>query len=438
MSDLSTPHSYLHDHCTVAEQPPRSSRFRWLKTLAARCMAHFTSGQNAFNSNVVRTFDMLHHRPDVLDERIDTVAREAIAAHEATRQVATAIANHDLALSNLTSAINGTRDVQEHHSTVIGGVQEAAARLSGSVESVSARQDDLLRGLEQASDRVARAEQGFVELRALMNRLGSSLGLLKSAVDEAAVLPARHGKAAAESPAAHVAHAVDEAAYQAFEDSQRGSEAEVKARLAVYVDRVRGLHATRSRRVLDVGCGRGEFLDLLKAAHIPAYGVDCNDAAVARSRAKGLDVHQADLLDEVRAAKRGSLAAVAAFHVIEHLQHNQLAEFIALAATRLDADGLLILETPSALNLTVAASDFYKDPTHVRPVHPALLSHMLVTAGFVAVEVSFLNPFPADQRLVLSHTGLAEVLKGNLERIDNALFGCRDCAVIGRRGGGTP
>ena len=495
MSDLSAPHSYLHEHYNVPERPPRDARFRWLKSLVGRCLAHFTSSQNAFNSNVVRSFDMLHHRLDVLDERIGSVARESVAAHETARQVLANIAGHDTALSNLTSAINSTRDAQDHQSSVIGSVQEAAALLARSVEGIqkefetivariaelagmtqtriddinrqqvdinqrqadinqrevdiNKRQDDLVRGLEQASssffdatqrqnrivedaaaiaDRVARAEQGFVELRALVDRLGASVGLLTSSVAEAA-LPAQRGKATAQSPAAHVASAAHDVAYEAFEDAQRGSEEDVKSRLGHYVALLAQVPRPHGHRVLDVGCGRGEFLELLKAASIAAYGVDANAAAAARAKAKGLDVHHADLFDELRKARRGSIAALSAFHVVEHLQHQQLAELIALAATRLQEGGLVIIETPNALNLTVAACEFYKDPTHVRPVHPVLLSHMLTSAGFTGIEVSFLNPFPEDHRLVLAHNALTEVVRGNFKKIDHALFGCRDCAV---------
>ena len=114
---------------------------------------------------------------------------------------------------------------------------------------------------------------------------------------------------------------------------------------------------------------------------------------------------------------------IAAFHVIEHLAFDEQVTFLSRAARKLRPGGCLLLETPNAKSIVTAASDFYRDPTHTRPVHPDTLVHFLREAGFVSADVRFLHPFD-DER---ARDGGDEE-----NEIKDLLFGARDCAVIAR------
>lgn len=180
--------------------------------------------------------------------------------------------------------------------------------------------------------------------------------------------------------------------YNAFEDVQRGSYEEIQKRLEVYLpDLPVGVEAP----VADIGCGRGEWLDLLKQKGIPAYGVDNNPEVASRAAARGLDVRTENGLDHLRSVGERSLGAVTAFHVVEHLPLDAVIELIDLSLNALRAGGKLILETPNPANLTVGSTTFWLDPTHIRPVPSDLLRFLVESRGFGQVEVRPLHRSPA-------------------------------------------
>jgi O-antigen chain-terminating methyltransferase len=145
--------------------------------------------------------------------------------------------------------------------------------------------------------------------------------------------------------------------------------------------------------VLDIGCGRGEFLLALKEAGLPGVGIDLNPAMVDTARAQGLDVTLADAVAHLRDREPGSLAAIASFHVIEHIPFEGVLHLIEAAKRALMPGGLLILETPNPENLAVGGCTFWYDPTHIRPLPPAMMQFYVRTAGFEPVRIArfFLN-----------------------------------------------
>ena len=171
--------------------------------------------------------------------------------------------------------------------------------------------------------------------------------------------------------------------YNAFEDLQRGSFEEITKRLEVYLPDL----PNGEEPVVDIGCGRGEWLELLRAKGITAYGVDSNPEVATRAAARGLDVRTANGLDHLRDAGERTLSAVTAFHVAEHLPLDALIELIDLSLRALRPGGKLVLETPNPANVSVGASTFWLDPTHIRPLPSDLLSFLVRSRGFADVEV---------------------------------------------------
>ena len=186
-----------------------------------------------------------------------------------------------------------------------------------------------------------------------------------------------------------------DAVYERFEEAFRGDEAQIRDRVSAYLPDVEFLCALDAP-VFDVGCGRGEWLALLEQEGHQAVGVDLNASMVDRCQAAGLTVVHADAIDALAARETGGLGAVTAFHVVEHMRMADLITFLEAAHRGLRPGGVLILETPNPTNLLVGAATFYRDPTHVRPLHPDLLSFLVSEAGFTDVETRFLHPVAND------------------------------------------
>jgi O-antigen chain-terminating methyltransferase len=212
----------------------------------------------------------------------------------------------------------------------------------------------------------------------------------------------------------------------AFEETFRGTRDEVRQRLAVYLPEVRDAFAATGRLgVVDVGCGRGEWLELMRAEGIAARGIDQNAFIVKQYRELGLDIKQADAMKALMDEPAQSLAAVTAFHLVEHLRLAEQLQLMVAAFHALAPAGLFILETPNPENLVVAAWTFYMDPSHQRPLPPTLLRFLLEATGFEIVVVRRLHP-DADiaERATLENwpAGVRELLCGP-----------RDFGVIARR-----
>lgn len=210
--------------------------------------------------------------------------------------------------------------------------------------------------------------------------------------------------------------------YSRFEERFRGSRDDVARSLDAYesdLDRL-GAHGP----VLDIGSGRGEFLERLGVDGIEAYGVDTNQTFVTACTARGLDVRLADAMDHLAAVPAGSLGAVTGFHIVEHLPVPTLIELLDRALLALAPGGRILFETPNPTNLIVGASSFYLDPTHLRPLHPDLLSFLVSDRGFVDVETRFLHP---------ARTDLLDQIDelDDVERMARwSLFGPQDVAVL--------
>ncbi len=187
--------------------------------------------------------------------------------------------------------------------------------------------------------------------------------------------------------------------YRSFQDRFRGNPEVIAERLREHVVRFDGVEG----RVADLGCGRGEFLDLLAEADIDAIGVDINATEAEECRRRGHDAVVSDLLEWLSEQKDASLGGVFMAQVIEHLAPTDWQRFVELAAAKLEAGGRLVVETINPGSLYALARAYVVDPTHIRPVHPELLSFLARRSGLCAVDVQFQAPVPDEER----PTGLA-------------------------------
>lgn len=224
------------------------------------------------------------------------------------------------------------------------------------------------------------------------------------------------------APAPPAPSAADAAAPQIdwlrFWERFRGSEEEIRRRQQLYAQWFQG-----ASDVLDVGCGRGEFLEAAKAAGIAARGIDQSEELAALGRAKGLDVERADMFAYLADLPDKSLGGVYCSQVVEHLTPAQLPELARLMAEKMHPGAPLAIETPNPECLAIFATHFYLDPTHTRPVPPALLAFYLEESGFAVSEIKRLYP------AVETNPALASLP----EEFRNAFFGGMDYAVFARK-----
>ncbi len=216
--------------------------------------------------------------------------------------------------------------------------------------------------------------------------------------------------------------------YVTFEDKFRGTRGEIRERLRVYLDILRAAGAgSEEQPVLDIGCGRGEWLELLRDEGLAGRGVDLNDTLAHQCRERGLAVETGDAIAHLRSLPEASLGAVTGFHIIEHLPMETQLELYGEAVRVLRPGGVAIFETPNPQNLLVGACNFYADPTHKRPLYPETQKFFLEYRGFSRVELKFLHPHEPGARLPEDE---APELAARL----NDLLACaRDYAVIGYR-----
>jgi SAM-dependent methyltransferase len=232
-------------------------------------------------------------------------------------------------------------------------------------------------------------------------------------------------------PQAQNSSEVMSAKYVGFEDQFRGAPEEIRARQAGYVEVFAG-----ASDVLDIGCGRGEFLALLQERGVRARGIDVNDSMVDVCLQKGLEASKADALDYLRAQPVGSLGGLLAAQVVEHLDPAYLTNLLDAAYAALRPGAPIVLETINPACWFAFFESYVRDITHVRPIHPDTLKFLLQASGFGGVEIRYQAPYPEHhklQRVAPALGDAAETLNANVDKLNSLLFTYLDYAAIGRR-----
>jgi O-antigen chain-terminating methyltransferase len=378
-------------------------------------LAPAVARQAEFNATLVQLLNAALAQRAELDERL--------------RQLAAALVRYAQQVVPLVDAADRSLAAQAAAHADAGDRAVAAQAAALSTELVQLRD-----GLAQARDELAGARRQLAAQSEENQRLLAQRDRLEALSEEVRALRATlSAQAPPPAVAAAAVQAAEESVYTAFENRFRGSREDLRARQLPDAERFRGLSP-----VVDLGCGRGEFLELLRQTGVAGRGVDGNRNAVLECREKGLDVVRGDIVDFLRSLEDGSVGGVFAAQLVEHLPPEVLAALLAEAHRVLRTGGLLVLETVNVRSATAFLEVYVRDVTHRLPLHPETLAFLVAAHGFADVRVETRAPIPEEgklrpvpwQELPLD---AARVMNENFERLNQLLYGPLDYAVIARR-----
>ena len=258
---------------------------------------------------------------------------------------------------------------------------------------------------------------------------------LKQRVADCERLVASLGTSPESSPEARVSS--DELTYRIFENNFRGSEEELKKHVEQYLD----FFKNADGKVLDIGCGRGEFLELLKSAKVDSVGIDINQSMVDRCLEKGLEAVCVDCFEYLEGLEDNALSGVFTAQLVEHLSSQQIDTLVKLISKKVKPGGVVILETINPTSVVALSNNFYRDPTHQSPVHPETLKFLMDMAGFES-EIKFvsevsseakLQPIEKQEFLPPRWNDAISKVNQNIERLNSILFGHQDFAIVAKR-----
>ena len=387
----------------------------------------------------------------VVVDHINRTAEAQKAAHTRTLEAVTALwwymeattifHTHLLLYMQQVTAYVDTKNREERSGFLVlnAGVDSIAQVQSKYAESVAARD-------RRYDAKVNAITAEAAELRATVGLLQQAVAGLKQRLVSGPAAPITHPTPAAGEirPAADAfAHPVDAWKYVGFENQFRGPESEIRARQQSYLPYFEGTEGP----VLDVGCGRGEFIDLLRSHGIPAQGIDLNSGMVDVCRQRGLDVVEGDAVTHLTSLANGSLGGVFAAQVVEHLEPSYLLRFLELAHEKLEPGGRLVLETLNPACWTAFFESYIRDITHRWPLHPDTLRFFVQATGFEGVTIEFSSPVPSDVRLETASVradadvdlrALAAAVTRNAEKLNARMFTHLDYAVVAQKGHPQP
>lgn len=352
-----------------------------------------------------------------IDLRLDALEQDCVRLDNALRvaqsemPIRKTVDELDRRLDELQSAMPDIQQIVERLSDLRQVIQQMPAivarlsdleradqrRMSQEIPSLVQRLADLESGKQQVDDVAQQVRslqekqvelgeriRGFGELNSLIAALGDSLQRLNQLKDLRSEIDILSRRLARIEPPT-----VDgDDFYASLEDHFRGSTEEIRSRQQHNVVHVETAGAgTAEAPILDLGCGRGEWLGLLRDRGLVARGIDTNEVFLERCRRDRLPVQRDDAIRHLEMIAPASLGAITGFHIIEHMTANEQVRLVQLAFRALRPGGILILETPNPEHLSVAALRFYLDPTHVRPVPAPLLEFMARQAGFGEIQI---------------------------------------------------
>jgi SAM-dependent methyltransferase len=322
--------------------------------------------------------------------------------------------------------IGALRTLRDAVTAQVRALEERLAAARHEQQSVlAALATEIERQRERVDQALAQAERRAVAVERTLGAWRDDAAQRIDAAARDAALEMSRLRTELASPAER-AHLLD-AVYARLHGELRGSRDQIKERARVHLDVVREAGAgTSGRPIVDLGCGRGEWLELLAESGLTARGVDLNRAMVMEGQGRGLDVVESDALNYLRSLPDRSCGALTGFHILEHLPFEVIVNVLDETVRALERGGVAIFETSNPQNLLVGACSFYADPTRRNPLHPDTMKFLLEARGLVRVAVRFLHPVAEGTRLPEDGSPLTR-------RLNEYLFGPQDFAVAGYR-----
>lgn len=368
----------------------------WLRKLARRLIDPELSSlrevlvrQQSFNSHVVQ---LLNRYTEVVETRAGRLAELAST------------------LVRFAQRIDRLADAKDRLYASLGNT-----RTDLLLEAMDKRLETTSLGLQRARDRI----EGMASSVALTRAEWASL---RTPGEPRPVEPAWEPAVPTQTVSA-----LDAAEYVAFENRFRGSAEEISERLTPYVSFFKDLPP-----VLELGCGRGEFLELLRKNDIEARGIDGNPEMVAVCKDRGLNVAESDITSYLRETPSASLGGIFAAQVIEHLPPNHLREMLGACHRALRENGRLVVETVNPRSLVALVESFYRDLSHQKPLHPETVDFLLRACGFREVTIHYSSPVQERSKLLSIAPDDASALttNENFAKINSVLFGDQDYAAV--------
>jgi SAM-dependent methyltransferase len=398
-----------------------------------RTVGPYLQRQASFNARLV---DHLNRNVAAARSAHQRAEETAVRLREESARLAEFHARLLVYLQQVTAYID-TRDRR-----VAAGGMILNASLSGLAENMDKRWESQSVRDQRADARAAALGLGHDELRAMLGVVQQASLSLKREVEKILSVQGVEGvqevqgvQGVQATPA--LFGTLDSYKYVGFEDQFRGSREAIRARLESYLPFFSG-----ASDVLDVGCGRGEFLEILAAAGVRARGIDLNHEMAELCRARGLDVTEADAVGFLSTLPDASLGGVFASQVVEHLQPAYLLQFLELAFHKVRPGGRVVLETLNPACWVAFFDSYIRDITHVWPLHPETLKYLVLASGFTRADLEYRSPVPPEDRLqaiALAESvstelaDLTEAFNANVEKLNSRLFTHLDYAVIGTR-----
>jgi SAM-dependent methyltransferase len=333
------------------------------------------------------------------------------------------------------------RRQETFNSATVQYINESVRPLEVTIDEYKAARDDVRRFQEALAARERRMDALIEAMRTEHAEIRTSLGVLQQATHNLGSVvsgfrdPVVSGFSRTNEPSNAPSSSVETLShkYVGFEDAFRGSSEDIQRRLRDYIPVFAG-----ASDVLDIGCGRGEFLALLREAGVAARGIDLNDAMVGVCREKGFEATKADALSYLRGVPAGSLGGLFAAQVVEHLEPAYLTRLLEAAFEALRPGAPIVLETINPACWFAFFESYIRDITHVRPLHPDTLKFLLIASGFQQIEIRYRAPYPEHEKLQPLPVSAAlgdsvDTLNANVEKINRLLFTHLDYAAIGRR-----
>lgn len=436
----------LNGSWNILPDAPRAAGFKGrLTRVIWGVVAPYLQRQVTFNSQLV---DHINRNAAAVREAHRVSAETAAALGGQMHALAAFQARLMVYLQQITAYVD-TKDRD-----TAGGALVLNAALSGLAEDLAKRWESLNAREHRYESRTSALAAAHEDLRAMTGVSQQAIMTVKRELLRFSEVPrgsqgsVPQGSGGSEGSVQRdaFAPALEAYKYVGFEDQFRGSREVIRARFESYVPffstDAHGHARHDGGDVLDVGCGRGEFLDLLKANGIAARGIDLNHEMAELCRARGLDVTEADAVGYLSSLPDGSLAGIFSAQVVEHLQPGYLLQFLELAYHKLRPGGLAVLETLNPACWVAFFDSYIRDITHVWPLHPETLKYLVVASGFTKAAIEFRSPVPPQDRLqaIAAPPGadaalgdLVEAFNANVGKLNSRIFTFLDYAIVAEK-----